>query len=258
MRDGRRWRVTAGVIATLLLAAACTGSPPAASISTNPLPSPSAPLPSASGLVPAALPTLPAICSMGGEWSVDNPRTSGIPGTPITVRIREFPPTTVVTLRIGSVFGDDVGPPIGTAMTDAAGVAMVSGVIPADTPFGDTSVSVTVAEVCGAEAALSVVGSVESVGIDDDTVRPGQSVTLTASGYQPGDSIVVILDGDAYDLDSTGFELGSAPADKLGYARIVVRIPRDISAGRHFLTANGYSFDGTSDLFQAVNIKVTR
>jgi hypothetical protein len=53
------------------------------------------------------------------------PENLGIPGTPITVRIREFPPTTVVTLRIGSVFGDDVGPPIGTAMTDAAGVAMV-------------------------------------------------------------------------------------------------------------------------------------
>ena len=258
MRDGRRWRVTAGVIATLLLAAACTGSPPAASISTNPLPSPSAPLPSASGLVPAALPTLPAICSMGGEWSVDNPRTSGIPGTPITVRITEFPPTTVVTLRIGSIEGEDLGPPIGTATTDAAGIGLVSGVIPPDTPFGDSTVTVSVTEVCGAEADFSVVGSVEAVAIDDDTVRPGQTVTITASGYQPGDSIVVILEGDAYDLDSTGFELGSAPADKLGYARIVVRIPRDISAGRHFLTANGYSFDGTSDLFQAVNIKVTR
>ena len=256
MRHGRRWLVAADVSATLLVAIACTASPPAASISTT-SPALTSPSPSTMSFeAPATPQSLPAICAAGGDWSVDNPVSLGIPGTPISVRITGFPPTTMVTLRLRSVLGDDVGTPIGSATTNAQGIAMVSGLIPVDQPFGDTSVSVTVTDVCGAEAGLSVVGSAEAVAIDDETVAPGQNVTITASGYQPGDSIVVILDGDAFALDGTGKDLGSAVADKLGQARITVQIPRDTRPGSHCLTANGYSFDGTSDLFQAVSIEV--
>jgi hypothetical protein len=178
-------------------------------------------------------------------------------GAPVSVRIRGFPPNAAVSMVLS--FPDEAAPrpPIGNGTTDAQGDGVVSGVIPTDAPFGDATVTVTAGEACGAEADVSVVGSPAGISIDDDTVALGQSVTITASGFQPGGSVTVILDGDAFDALSTGRVLGGAEANRLGPVRIVVRIPRDLSKGAHYLTANGYSFDGTNDLFMAVDITVS-
>jgi hypothetical protein len=180
---------------------------------------------------------------------------SVLPGHPVRLAITGFPPNVPLTLALVSQVDAFSERQIAATMTDERGTAAVVVVVPADIPFGDAGIRVA-SEGCSWDAYVGVVGSDEGIGLDDDTVTPGQSVTLTATGFQPGDSVGVMLDGDAFDALSEGRSLASGTANEAGAVRITVRIPPDVSPGPHFLTANGYSFDGENDLFLRADFTV--
>lgn len=179
-----------------------------------------------------------------------------MPGSAVRVRIQGFPPNTAVTLRFQPVFDTAQSRPIGSGTTDQQGNGVVDGVIPPDAPFGDVALSVTTGAQCEARTSMTVVGSEESIRINDATVVPGQQVMITASGFAPHSTAVVYLDGDARDALCICHELVSGLADELGVVRIVVRIPGNVSRGAHSLTLNGDSFDADHELGLTVRIKV--
>jgi hypothetical protein len=76
---------------------------------------------------------------------------------------------------------------------------------------------------------------------------PGQSVTLTARGYQPGSTVTFVL-------ESTPTTLGTAVVDGNGVASLTVTVPSGLS-GRHTVFAVGTAADGTP-LSQAVALNV--
>lgn len=255
MREERRWRgrsADAAFVAVLLMLSACGPQPPAASPDLTASMSVSA-TPAGSSSAPAG-----AACDPTSGPIVSVDAGTGVPGTPIRVRIDSFPPSTAVTLSIGSIHDGTVGPPIGATTTDEQGNGVVQGVIPLDTPFGDTPLSVMASAECGAQTYVAIVGSPEAISIDDDTVVPGQQVTIKASGFAAEDTVALYLDGDARDALCRCLSLAEAHANVMGFVEIVVRIPRDVPAGAHFLTLNGDSFDSMHDVGLTVQIMVDR
>jgi len=146
--------------------------------------------------------------------------------------------------------------PIGGATTDQQGGGFVQAVIPPESPHGDASIWVLTREGCGAETLIVLVGSLERISIDDDTVVPGQLVTITAGGFDPEGGASVYLDGDPRDAANLAPQIGGAEADAQGSVVVSVRIPDDVSPGAHYLVLSGDSFDGTSDLGLVVQITV--
>lgn len=175
---------------------------------------------------------------------------------PVTVHAQDFPGSVQLTVAFADLVGDIPQVPLGIAMTDPTGQTTFTVRVPVDAPFGEASLRVSAGPGCSADAFLSVVGSLEAIAIDDDTVKPGQAVTITAGGFEPSGPITVMLDGDAFDALSTGRDLGSTRANDVGAVRVDVRIPRGTSPGRHFLTVNGSSFDGARDLVLSVDVSV--
>jgi hypothetical protein len=254
MRERRRWcaRSTGGAaVAVLLTLSACgiqrSAASPDATVSMSVSATAAAESPSTSVGVECDPTSEPFVQVEGG---------TGVPGTPVRVRIEGFPPSAGVMLHFGSMYDGIVGPPIGAATTDDQGNGVVHGVLPVDAPFGDAALSVMVNAECGAETLLAVVGSPEAISIDDDTVVPGQQVTITASGFAPEDAVGVYLDGDARDPTCRCQELGNAQANEVGFVEIVVRIPGDVPPGAHFLTLNGDSFNHEHDVGLIVHITV--
>jgi hypothetical protein len=64
------------------------------------------------------------------------------------------------------------------------------------------------------------------------TLQPGQQLTLTYTGFQPGEEVTVVL-------HSTPVTLGVFTADETGSVTADVTIPGDAEAGRHTLTLSG-------------------
>jgi len=258
MRERRRWwGRSAGVaaVAVLLTLSACGLQPSAASpdatvsSSVGATAAPSTPASSAGS--PSTSPG--AGCDPTLDYFVLVDSETAVPGTPVRVRIDGFPPNTAVTLRLGSA-----APPIGATTTDEQGKGVVNGVIPADAAFGDTPLSVMVNAECGGQTSIAVVGSPEAISIDDDTVVPGQQVTIKASGFAAEGPVALYLDGDARDALCRCRFLAEAQANAVGFVEIVVRIPPDVSPGAHFLTLNGDSFDFMHDVGLTVRITVDR
>jgi hypothetical protein len=182
----------------------------------------------------------------------------GLPGTTVRLRIEGFPPDAALTVTLGYMDDEGIRLSMGTGRSDAHGDGFLLGVIPVDAPFGEGILNVSAGEACGAEAYISVVGSLEAIGIDDDTVVPGQQVTIRASGFAPEDTVAVILDGDVRDAACQCRALAEARANAVGFVEMVARIPPDVPAGAHFLTVNGDSFDFMHDVGLTVHITVDR
>jgi hypothetical protein len=79
------------------------------------------------------------------------------------------------------------------------------------------------------------------------TPAPGETVTVTASGFTPGADVTVILDpGPA--------SLGRGAADGEGAFTLDATIPDDTQPGNHTITAAGQSPDGLRSLTARVNV----
>jgi hypothetical protein len=194
-----------------------------------------------------------AVCGAG---FVDVAPFDPLPGGTVHVAIRDFPPDTAVSVTFLSL-SDPVERPIGSTVTDQHGKAGIDVVIPADAGWSDSTVRVRTNEGCYADADLIVLPSHAEVSIDDDSVVPGQLVTLTGGGFVPEEAVAVFLDGDPRDALCRCRELATGRTTAVGTATVSVRIPRDIAPGRHDLLLIGPAFvDATIDLGLLVRVTV--
>jgi len=74
-----------------------------------------------------------------------------------------------------------------------------------------------------------------TVGTSQVTVNPGQTITVSISGFAPSTSVSLALDGQA---------LGSITTDASGAGSGSVTIPSNITPGTHTLSATGTSAVG--------------
>lgn len=142
------------------------------------------------------------------------------------------------------------GNSVGTATTDAGGVAKVSYTVPESVGVGAVKYSV---EFAGDDTyqASSTVGGLSTfkdevqMMIPDRRGHPGQTVDLRAR-LRRRDTIV--LNGKTLTFKIDGFDAGTAMTAGTGVAVVAYKIPADMSVGKHKLTV---TFDG-DNLYQAL------
>ena len=71
-----------------------------------------------------------------------------------------------------------------------------------------------------------------TVVINSGTLQPGQSITLTFTGFLPNETITVIVFSDPINL-------GSFSANSSGTAVVTVTLPASLEAGSHTIVATG-------------------
>jgi len=96
---------------------------------------------------------------------------------------------------------------------------------------GSTSTAVPLTVVAAPELGSVSDGSGKPI-TAGSTLQPGQQLTLTASGFQPGETVSVIL-------ASTPTTLATTTADSTGKVSVTVTLPSNLSAGAHTLTLHG-------------------
>ena len=181
-----------------------------------------------------------------------------LPGATIFVRVEGFPANTPVTLTVAPMDDATASTPIGVMTTDGQGKGAAAGVMPADARLGDAIVQAIASDACVATNYLFVVASLEGIGIDDDTVAPGQQVTIRAGGFLPESNVAAFLDGDPGDALCECHELATAQTNASGSVEVIVRIPDDVAPGDHVIVLAGAAPDHASDLSLAVAITVDR
>jgi hypothetical protein len=273
-RRHKRWAVSAASVALLTILALATSTPARAEETPTPTPTATSTPTSA----PTATPD-PTADPTATPTSTPDPTTTPSPtampivcdpsfveadpflvqtGGRVRVSISGYPPNTAVTMHLGSIWDFDQLE-IGTGVTDSHGAAIVSGVIPTDAPTGEGHVTVKASDECFSEAYMLISRSRWGVTVDDDTVVPGQRVTLTAGGFIEQGRVNVTI--DTYPTQGECWPhpcryLGSGTASSLQSVAIPVRIPRDTSPGPHFLWVTGFFTDGTTEDSFGVEIAV--
>jgi hypothetical protein len=71
----------------------------------------------------------------------------------------------------------------------------------------------------------------EVCGVDDTTLVPGQTITVTGSGYPPGSEVTITL-------SPGGIELGTATADDQGNFSETFVIPADLEPGAYTIACS--------------------
>ncbi len=88
-------------------------------------------------------------------------------------------------------------------------------------------------------ASIAVVPVLPEISISDDTVVPGQRVTIRATGFARDDTVRLFLD-EPESFDCASCLLATAPTNTDWSAVITVRLPRDLSPGAHTLFLAGW------------------
>jgi hypothetical protein len=251
MRDDRRWRqwtAAAAGLAVLCVLALASSSPVTGAATPTPTSTPTATPSPTETPSPTQTPCQEAFAQVDGGDLV-------VRGDIVRVRFVGFAPNAGVTLMVLSA---DVTVQIGAGTADAQGRGVVQGVIPAETPIGVTQLDV-VSDQCIANAYVVILGSPEQVTIDDDTVIPGQRVTLRAGGFMENGHVVVSIDtfptqGECWPRPCR--YLGTGTTSAVGSVVIHVRIPRDTAPGEHSLWVSGYMAGGEREDSLGVDITV--
>lgn len=85
--------------------------------------------------------------------------------------------------------------------------------------------------------------------VSDETVGPGQSITVSGKGFKAASSISLVF-------ESLPTSLGTTSSDASGAFAKQVTIPADAALGSHTITATGPAPDGgTRVLSRAVNVQ---
>jgi hypothetical protein len=135
---------------------------------------------------------------------------------------------------------------------------VIEGVIPADAPMGETALQL-VADECGWSVGIMVLGSPLVAAINDDTVTPGQRVTVTAGGFAPSTPASLSIDSVPVQgecIPECHFLGRGTSASADGSVVFRERIPRDTRPGRHTLWVSGDSLDGITEYELSVEITV--
>ncbi len=80
-------------------------------------------------------------------------------------------------------------------------------------------------------------GALATTGFSTGSVAPGQSITVSGTGYAPFSTVTVLV-------YSTPTVLGTAVADENGAFTFTGTLPAGLAAGTHTLVAAGYDVDG--------------
>lgn len=183
MREWRRLRgrfARGSAAVALLTLTACGLQPSSAGV-----PAASAALGAGASPVPmkSASPSPGIVCDVPIAYLEPTGTFKVLTGAGIRVRVEGFPANTAVTLTMASMEDAAAARPIGGTATDEQGKGVAAGVIPADARLGDAIVQAIASDACAATNYVFVVASLEGIGIDDDTVEPGQQVTIRAGGF---------------------------------------------------------------------------
>jgi hypothetical protein len=265
-RSGRQWSASAAGAALLFIlsgsAVTLSASPdpsaspePTSSESAAPSASPTdAPSPTPS---PTASPTASAAIQCDEPLAEVDGDDTLVRGDTVRVRFSGFTPNVNVRLDFRELTGD-VNRTIGTAPADGAGNGVVEGVVPTDAPVDEAELRVIGDDGCLAYLYFWVLGSPDTISIDDDTVMPGQRVTVTAGGFLPNGDALLSIDNAPTQGECIPRCLYLAMSQTNGVGSVVfrARIPRHISAGRHVLWVTGGHLNGISDAYQSIEITV--
>jgi hypothetical protein len=219
-------------------------------------PDPSAESPSPSGVSPSPSPDptssaspTPSSCDL----PILDPLGDGLRGGPINFRFWGFPSNAALTLYIDT----DPQSPIGNAISNGQGEGVIKGVVPRDAPIGDVSFTAAASGDCSASTFAIVLGSPQTISVDDDTVRRGQLVTVRAGGFAPRTLAFAYINGAGVQEDCPGCHtLRFATTSAVGAVEIRVRIPHDTSLGAHHLGVHGYDMDVGGDIYLVADITV--
>ncbi len=80
-------------------------------------------------------------------------------------------------------------------------------------------------------AADGYTGS-DSIAVSENSVQPGQSIVVFASGFESGSTVSIVL-------QPGGTVLGTAAADSRGRIEVAVEIPRQAAVGTYMVEASG-------------------
>lgn len=191
------------------------------------------------------------------ELTVDP--ASAEPGDEVAVSGRGFDPGETVTITLGAVV-------IGTTTADDSGAIEDTVTVPEDTvpdayqltATGNTSGRFGSADL---EVTAPVVAPGPQVSIGQSSVEAGSSVTVTGSGFVPGETVSVTLEAVEPEaalfrlvmvLNAHDAVLGTSTADGDGRFALTVTIPQDTEPGQYRLTATG----AVSGLSGSVNLEV--
>ncbi|WP_051389449.1 LamG-like jellyroll fold domain-containing protein [Arthrobacter sp. 35W] len=109
---------------------------------------------------------------------------------------------------------------------------------PTATPTADPTASPTSTATATSTSGPTVPGTGSTTGsVDTGTAAPGQTITVSGSGFGPGSTVV-------FTLHSTPVELGTAVADAQGNVTLTVALPADVAAGEHLIVLTGVDASG--------------
>jgi hypothetical protein len=156
-----------------------------------------------------------------------------------------FEPNATVALILRPDHVDFPERAIGASTTDEHGYGEIDVVVPDDAPIGDYSLLLRL-EACATSpwadislATITVVPVLPAISISDDTVVPGQRVTIRATGFARDDAVYLSLDDPEY-LGDQCCLLATAQTNSDWSVVIPVRLPRDLSPGAHTLSLVGW------------------
>ena len=169
-------------------------------------------------------------------------------GTRVTGWFSGFEPNATVALILRPDYVAFPERALGSSTTDAQGYGEVDVIIPADAPIGDYSLLLRL-EACATSpwadisiTTITVVPVLPAISISDDTVVPGQRVTIRATGFGLDETVDLFLDSPEY-LGHECCLLATAPTNADWSVVITVRLPRDLSPGAHTLSLVGWGPD---------------
>jgi hypothetical protein len=189
-----------------------------------------------SAAAPVAL-TAPATISAAAAAPVRIPVAVATDGT--------RPPTAVVRVdgtQVGTVKVPGTGDLVVTVPGQPAGTHVVT-VETAGTEAHEAASATTTLTVTTAPPALGTSEPTGTVASSSRAAVPGEQITVTASGYAPGEVV-------AFYLHSDPIYLGVAVADAQGVATLTVAVPTQAPAGQHHVRAIG----GTSGVWAEVPV----
>ena len=168
-------------------------------------------------------------------------------GTRVTGWFTRFEPDATVAIIFRPDYVDFPERAIGTSTTDEHGYGEIDVVIPADAPIGNYALLLRLDECATSPwpeisiSRIAVVPVLPEISVSDDTVLPGQRVTIRATGFNRDDTVYLTLDNPEHlGLECTSCLLATGQTNSEWSVVITVRLPRDLSPGSHILTLFGW------------------
>jgi len=148
---------------------------------------------------------------------------SGLPGASITANGAGFKPTETVDVTFN-------GQAVGTPLVNAGGTFSLSFTVPSLAPGQYAVLAKGRNSELTATTAFTINQGGASLAFSVPEAAPGTSLTVTGTGFQPGEGVQMQVNGVA---------VGSATADTKGAASVTFVVPAALAPGQYDVTATG-------------------